>query len=65
MRWRVLRAFQRLPTDDGVEKMGEGDYLYCYLNLLLDEEDGGFEEGGYNADFDRAVRKDRQGREKP
>ncbi len=55
MQWRVLRAFNRLPTDADVRAMSEGDYLFCYLNLLLDEEGEGWEEGGRNTGFASAA----------
>jgi hypothetical protein len=39
LRWRVLRAFQALPTEARVKEMSQRDYLWCALNLLLDEEE--------------------------
>ncbi len=37
LRWRVLRAFHALPSESRVRDMREKDYLYCALNLILDE----------------------------
>lgn len=36
LRWRVLRAFGALPTEERVRRMTERDYLWCALNLVLD-----------------------------
>ena len=38
IRWKVLRAFSVLPTEERAKKMTEGDYLYCAAQLLLDRE---------------------------
>ena len=38
IRWRVLRAFHVLPSEERAKTMTEGDYLYCALQLLLDRE---------------------------
>ena len=38
IRWRVLRAFCVLPSEERAKTMTEGDYLYCALQLLLDRE---------------------------
>lgn len=38
IRWRVLKAFGVLPSEERAQKMTEGDYLYCALQLLLDRE---------------------------
>lgn len=39
IRWRVLRAFSALPTEQRVRDMTEGDYLYCASQLLLDRQE--------------------------
>lgn len=35
----MLRTFQALPTEERVKAMHQRDYLWCALNLLLDEEE--------------------------
>lgn len=35
----MLRHFHALPTEDRVRRLTDGDYLYCALNLLLDQEE--------------------------
>ncbi len=39
LRWRVLRQFGALPTEERAKAMTDGDYLWCAVNLLLDEEE--------------------------
>lgn len=39
LRWRVLRQFGALPTEERARAMTDGDYLWCAVNLLLDEEE--------------------------
>ena len=39
LRWRVLREFHALPGEERARKLRERDYLYCVLNLILDEEE--------------------------
>ena len=39
LRWRVLRCFGALPTEARARRMTDGDYLWCAVNLLLDEEE--------------------------
>lgn len=39
LRWKVLRAFGALPTEQRVRDMTGRDYLWCALQLLLDEEE--------------------------
>ncbi len=39
LRWRVLRCFGALPTEKRARDMTDGDYLWCAVNLLLDEEE--------------------------
>lgn len=38
LKWRVLKAFSVLPSERRAKEMTAGDYLYCVLNLMLDEE---------------------------
>ena len=38
LKWRVLRAFGVLPSEKRAQEMTRGDYLYCVMNLALDEE---------------------------
>lgn len=40
LKWRVLRAFGVLPSEQRAREMTDGDYLYCVLQLTLDEEEG-------------------------
>lgn len=35
----MLRIFQALPTEKRAREMTDRDYLWCALNLLLDEEE--------------------------
>lgn len=39
LRWRVLREFHALPNEERARRLDERDYLYCVLNLILDEEE--------------------------
>lgn len=39
LRWRVLRQFGALPTEARARAMTEEDYLWCAVNLLLDQEE--------------------------
>lgn len=39
LKWRVLRAFRALPTEERVKAMTGRDYLWCALHLLLDQEE--------------------------
>lgn len=39
LKWRVLRAFRALPTEERVKNMTGRDYLWCALHLLLDQEE--------------------------
>lgn len=38
IRWRVLRALRRLPSEGAAKRMTDAQYLYCYIQLLLDGE---------------------------
>lgn len=44
--------FGSLPTSDEAKKMCEGDYIYCYIHMLLDGETEGIEEG-INENFNK------------
>ena len=39
LKWRVLKAFGALPTEQRVREMTEEEYLWCAVHLLLDEEE--------------------------
>lgn len=39
LKWRVLRAFGVLPGEKRAREMTEGEYLYCVMQLSLDEEE--------------------------
>lgn len=39
LKWRVLREFGVLPTDERAVAMTDRDYLWCLLHLSLDEEE--------------------------
>lgn len=39
MKWRVLREFRVLPSERRAREMTDGDYLYCLVQLMLDEEE--------------------------
>ncbi len=39
LKWKVLRAFGALPTEERARAMTGRDYLWCALHLLLDEEE--------------------------
>ena len=39
LKWRVLKTFGALPTEARVREMTEEDYLWCAVQLLLDEEE--------------------------
>ena len=39
LRWKVLRTFGALPTEERARAMKERDYLWCALQLLLDREE--------------------------
>ena len=41
LRWLVLREFGVLPNSRAARKMGDGDVLYCAVNMLLDRRVGG------------------------
>ncbi len=39
IRWKVLKTFGVLPSENRAREMTEGDYLYCVLQLMLDREE--------------------------
>ena len=39
LRWRVLRQFHALPSEERARSMKERDYLWCLANTLLDREE--------------------------
>ena len=39
LRWHVLKTFGALPTEERAQKMKPRDYLWCALNLILDQEE--------------------------
>ena len=39
LRWRVLRQFGALPTEERAQAMKGRDYLWCLANTLLDREE--------------------------
>lgn len=39
LKWRVLRAFGVLPSEERAKRMTDGDYLYCVMQMMLDEEE--------------------------
>jgi len=39
LKWKVLRAFGALPTEERARAMTGRDYLWCALHLILDEEE--------------------------
>lgn len=58
LKWRVLRAFGALPTEDRAREMTDEDYYYCALHLALDGREAAGPrraeeiERGVNASFD-------------
>lgn len=58
LKWRVLRAFGALPTEDRAREMTDEDYYYCALHLALDGREAAGQrraeeiERGVNASFD-------------
>lgn len=39
LKWRVLRSFGVLPSEKRAREMTDGDYLYCVLQMELDEQE--------------------------
>ena len=39
MKWRVMRTFGVLPSEERAKRMTHGDYLYCVMQMMLDEEE--------------------------
>ena len=67
LKWRVLRAFGALPTEDRAREMTDEDYYYCALHLALDGREAAGQraeaaaERGVNASFDMAEFERRRG----
>lgn len=38
LKWKVLRSFGVLPSEQRAKEMTDGDYLYCVMQMELDEE---------------------------
>lgn len=41
-----------MPTSKEAKDMCDGDYIYCYINMLLDDEEDESLEFEVNANFD-------------
>lgn len=39
LKWKVLRAFGVLPSEQRARDMTDGEYLYCAAHMMLDEQD--------------------------
>lgn len=39
LKWRVLKEFGALPAEERARKMTDRDFLWCVLNLMLDDEE--------------------------
>ena len=39
LKWKVLRAFGVLPSEQRAKDMTDGEYLYCVLQMMLDEQE--------------------------
>ena len=39
LKWRVLRSFGVLPSEKRAREMTDGDFLYCILQMELDEQE--------------------------
>lgn len=37
--WKVMKAFSALPTEERVRKMLSRDFLWCGLQMMIDEEE--------------------------
>lgn len=48
----MLKEFDKLPTSKEAKDMCDGDYIYCYINMLLDDEENEDSEFEVNANFD-------------
>ena len=48
----MLKDFNKLPTSKEAKDMCDGDYIYCYINMLLDDEEDESLEFEVNANFD-------------
>lgn len=34
-----MQRFNKLPSDPAAMAMTESDYLYCYINMVIDDEE--------------------------
>lgn len=55
IRWKVLKEFNVLPTSKEAKEMCDGDYLYCYINMMLDDEEYEDYEFEVNENFDSSI----------
>ena len=39
LKWKVLRTFGVLPSEQRAKEMTDGDYLYCVAQMTLDEQE--------------------------
>ena len=39
LKWKVLRAFGVLPSEQRARDMTDGDFLYCVAQMMLDEQE--------------------------
>ena len=39
LRWKVLRAFGALPTEERARAMRDRDYVWCLTHMALDQEE--------------------------
>ncbi len=44
-----------LPTSKEAKEMCDGDYLYCYINMMLDDEEYEDYEFEVNENFDSSI----------
>lgn len=62
IRWQVLNSFKTLPSSYAAKKMTELDYIYCYVNMLIDQEsESEYNEKSVNENFNIEVYKDKGG----
>jgi hypothetical protein len=39
MKWKVMRAFGKLPSSPDIRDMNDAQWIYCYLNILEDQNE--------------------------
>ena len=39
IKWKVMKCFQLLPSSKEVRRMNDVQWLWCYFNILKDEDD--------------------------